>query len=119
MDIAMNGFSGGRFKRTYYDMGIFNPNAASCNRNKIAYCYRHCEQRKIWKYEKRVLTVELAYFMAIILSCTGGCSKIITRFLKRVASLLSHNKTHHTAKYSTGFAAALALPFYKHASCLR
>ena len=93
MDIAVNGFSGGRFKRTYYDMGIFNPNAASCNRNKIASCYRHCEQRKIWKYEELVLTVELAYFMAVILSCTGGCSKITTRFLKRLASLLSHNKT--------------------------
>ena len=118
LDIVVNRFSGGRFKRTYYDVRIFNSITTSYSRNKIASCYRNQEQGKKRKYEEWVVAVELASFMPIILSCTGGCRKITTAFLKRLASLLSHNKTHHTAKHSTGFSATLTLPFYKHASCL-
>ncbi len=99
LDNAANGFWGGRFQLTYCDVAIFNPNAASYRKNKIASCYGNQEQEKKRKYEELVSAVELASFTSIILSCTCGCSKITTTFLKRLASLLSQEK--HTLQPNT------------------
>ena len=40
LDIAANGFWGGRFERTYFDVRVFNPHAPS---NRHPNCYRKHE----------------------------------------------------------------------------
>ena len=43
LDIACNGFWGGRFERTYLDVRVFNPHAKS---NQHTNCYRKHELEK-------------------------------------------------------------------------
>ena len=45
LDIAANGFWGGRFERTYFDVRVFNPHAAS-NRNTNSYKKHELEKKR-------------------------------------------------------------------------
>ena len=55
LDIAVNGFWGGRFERTYLDVRVvFNPLAASNSNTDIAKCYRKHENGKKRMYEQRI-----------------------------------------------------------------
>ncbi|XP_062508484.1 uncharacterized protein LOC134184756 [Corticium candelabrum] len=98
LDIAVSGFWGGHFQRTFFDVRVFNPNASSYKSVQIPSLYKRQEQEKKRRYEERINNVELSSFTPIILACTGGCSKLTSIFLKRLASLLSEK--HHT-EYST------------------
>ena len=53
LDIAANGFWGGRRERAYFDVGVFNPYVPS-NRQPLAACYRKHENIKNRAYEQRV-----------------------------------------------------------------
>ena len=48
LDIAVNGFWGGRFERTFLDVRVFNPHAPS---NRHPRCYRKHELEKKRQYE--------------------------------------------------------------------
>ena len=92
LDISARGFWGGRFEKTYFDVRVFNPNATSYTCFEVASCYRRQEQEKKRKYEERLRKVENASFTPIILSCTGGMSKLTTSFTKKLASMISEKK---------------------------
>ena len=110
LDITANGFWGGRFQRTFYDVRIFNPNSKSYRSTSVTSCYKRQEMGKKRKYEERINTVEHASFTPIILACTGGCSKITTTFIKRLSSLISqkrnlpYSKTVNWVRCRLGFA---------------
>ncbi len=55
LDIACNGFWGGRFERTYLDVRVFNPHAKS---NQHTNCYRKHELEKKRQYEQRVRDID-------------------------------------------------------------
>ena len=86
LDIAVNGFSGGRFERTFFDVRVFNPHAPS---NRHPNCYRKHEMEKKRQYEQRVREIEHASFTPLVLSATGGMANEATVFYKRLASCLA------------------------------
>ena len=86
LDIAANGFWGGRFERTFLDVRVFNPHAPS---NRHSNCYRKHELEKKRQYEQRVREVEHASFTPLVLSATGGIANQATVFYKRLACCLA------------------------------
>ena len=77
LDIAANGFWGGRFERTYIDVRVFNPHAPS---NRHSNCYRKHELEKRRQYEQRIREVEHATFTSLVMSATGGMANQATVF---------------------------------------
>ena len=89
LDIAMNGFWGGRFERTFVDVRVFNPYAPSNRNSTISTCYRNHENQKKRAYDQRIREVEHATFTPLVLSATGGLARQAAVFYKRLANLLS------------------------------
>ena len=89
LDIAANGFWGGRYERTYLDVRVFNPHAPSNNKTSISSCYRKHENEKKRAYEQRIRDVEHSSLTPLVLSATGGMARQATTFYKRLASLLA------------------------------
>ena len=86
LDIAANGFWGGRYERTFFDVRIFNPHAPT---NRHPRCYKKHELEKKRQYEQRVREVEHASFTPLVLSVTGGMANEASVFYKRLASELA------------------------------
>ena len=89
LDIAANGFWGGRFERTFCDVRVFNPLAPSNSNISLAKCFRKHELEKKRAYDQRIREVERSTFTPIVLSASGGLGKEGTTFYKRLASLLA------------------------------
>ena len=89
LDITANGFWGGRFERTFFDVRVFNPHAPSNRHPRLSSCYRKHELEKKRQYEQRVREVEHASFTPLVLSATGGTANEATTFYKRLASCLA------------------------------
>ena len=98
LDIAANGFWGGRFEKTFMDVRIFNPHAPSNKQTTLTSCYRKHERLKKRAYEQRVRETEHATFTPLVLSATGGMRMEATIFYKRLASFLA---TKWDQPYST------------------
>ena len=81
---------GGRFERTFIDVRVFNPYASS-NRtsSSLSACYRHHEQEKRRRYDRRVREVERSTFLPFVLSSTRGCGKGAAALVSRIAHLQS------------------------------
>ena len=95
LDIAANGFWGGTFERTYFDVRIFNPHAPSNRHPDPQSVYRRHERVKKRAYEQRIREVEHATFSPLVLSATGGLAREATTFYKRLASLLAAKWEEH------------------------
>ena len=65
LDIAANGFWGGRFQHTFFNVRVFNPHVPSNRHWKY-------EQIKKKTYEQRICEVEHSSFTPLVLSATGG-----------------------------------------------
>ena len=89
LDIAANGFWGGRFQRTYFDVRVFNPHATSNRQTSLTNCYRKQEAIKKRAYEQRVREVEHSSFTPLVMSATGGMAAEATTFYKRLAACLA------------------------------
>ena len=96
LDIAVNGFWGGRFEKTFLDVRVFNPHAQS-NNSIISNCYRKHENEKKRAYEQRIRDVEHSSFSPLVFSATGGMAKQCTTFYKRLASLLAEKWDQHNS----------------------
>ena len=89
LDIAANGFWGGRFEKAYFDVRIFNPHAPSNRQQCLAGTYRKHERIKIRAYEQRVREVEHGSFTPLVMSLSGGCGNAASICYKRLASMLA------------------------------
>ena len=89
LDIAANGFWGGRYERTFFDVRVFNPLAPSNRHTRPASCYRKHEMLKKLAYEQRVREIEHASFTPLVLSVTGGMANEATAFYKKLACCLA------------------------------
>ena len=89
LDIAVNGFWGGRFERTFLDVRVFNPHAPTNRNTTISNCYRKHEAEKKRAYEQCILEVEHSTFTPLVFSATGGMAKQCSTFYKRLASRLA------------------------------
>ena len=85
-DITADGFWGGRFERTLFDVKVFNLYAPSNHTPTLSSCYRKLKKRE---YDLRIRQIEQASFTPIVLSSTGGMVSITTTTYKRLASLLA------------------------------
>ena len=92
LDIAANGFWGGRHQRTFLDVRIFNPHTKSYSRTPLSACYRMHENTKKRAYEQRILKVEHASFTLLVFSASGGLAKEATYFYKHLASRLAEKR---------------------------
>ena len=99
LDIAVSGFWGGHFQRTFFDVRVFNPNASSYKSVQIPSLYKRQEQEKKRRYEERINKVELSSFTPIILACTGGCSKLTSIFFEKT-SLTFIGKAPHRVQHN-------------------
>ena len=79
----------GRFDHTLVNIRVFNLYAASNRSTSLATCYTKHEKEKKRTYEQRVLNVEHASFVPVVLSSTGGVYKCASALYKRVASVQS------------------------------
>ena len=94
LDIAANGVWGGTFKRTYFDVRVFNPHAPSNRHTNLQSVYRKHEQIKKRAYKQRIRETEHATFSPLVLSATGGLAREANTFYKRLASMLASKWDH-------------------------
>ena len=96
LDIAVSGFWGGRFERSFIDVRVFNPFAPSNRNLPIATCYRSHENQKKRAYEQRVREVEHGTFTPLVMFASGGLARQAITFYKRLADLLAikHNQPY-------------------------
>ena len=93
----------------FLDVRVFNPLANSNRLTSLDKCFSKHEKEKKRAYEQRVLEVEHASFVPLVLSATGGMAKEATNFYKRLASLLaekwdqSYNNTLYWLRCSLSF----------------
>ena len=105
LDIACDGFWGGRFERAFFDIRVFNPCAQSNKSSSLTATYRRHELEKRRSYDQRIREVEHGTFTPLVFSTTGGMGKAATVFYKRLASLLSDKLDEDTTLLSIGFGA--------------
>ena len=94
LDIAVNGFWGGRYERTFIDVRVFNPHAQSNRNTTISNCYRKHENEKKRAYEQRIREVEHSSFTPLVFSATGGMGRLGSVFYKRLASRLADKRNN-------------------------
>ena len=54
LDDVASGVYGGRFERSYFDIRVFNPHAASNHSSSAASCYKRHEREKCRAYGERI-----------------------------------------------------------------
>ena len=78
LDIAANGFLGGRRERNFFDVRVFNPLAPSNCQQSLAGTYRKHERAKIRAYEQRVREVEPGSFSPVpLLRCLCRSQEVV------------------------------------------
>ena len=92
LDIAADGFWGGRFERAFFDVKVFNPYAPSNQRSSLPSCYRTHESIKKRAYDQRVREVEHGTFSPLVFSCSGGMGRAATATYKRLAALTAEKR---------------------------
>ena len=98
LDIAVNGFWGGRLERAFFNVRVFNPHAPSNQRHHPSASYRYHENNPPRAYDQHIREVEHASFTPLIFSVTGGLGRIAATTYKHLASMLS---SKHDQPYST------------------
>ena len=91
LDVAANGFWGGRHEKAFFDIRVFNPHTQS-NSQPIASCYRKHVNLKKRAYDQRVREIEHGTFTPLVLSLTGGMGAAATVCYKRLASMLAQKR---------------------------
>ena len=94
LDIAANGFWGGWYEKSFFDVCVFNPHPPSNRQCQLSACYRKHEKKKKRAYEQRVKEVEHVSFTSLVLPATGGMANEATHFYKRLASRLATKWDH-------------------------
>ena len=91
LDVAMNGFWGGKYERSFLDVRVFNPHAPSNKNISIQKCYKKHEMEKKRVCEQRIWEVEHATFTPLVFSAIGGFGKEATAFYKHLVSSLAEH----------------------------
>ena len=89
LDIRAQGFWGDRFRRAFFDIRVFYPNATSYRNLQLSSVYRRHENEKKRNYEVRVREVEHGSFIPLVFSTSGGMGGLATTTYKRLASQIA------------------------------
>ena len=90
LDVAARGIWS-PFDKTLIDVRVTHPNAPSQQTKSLTCIYRSHEREKKRTYLERVLQVEKASFVPVVLSTSGGCAPEASRLLKRMAAMIALN----------------------------
>ena len=80
-------------EKTFVDVRVFHPNAASHKDTSIYQLYNEQETEKKKKYGQRIVQVERASFTPLVFSTMGGMAPECARYHNKVALLIA-NKTN-------------------------
>ena len=83
---------GDRFRRAFFDIRVFYPNASSYRYLQLSSVYRRHENEKKRNYEDRVKEVEHGSFTPLVFSTSGGMGGLATTTYKRLASQIATKK---------------------------
>ena len=72
LDISAAGFWRGQHQKAYFDVKVFNTNASSYRGSQVSSLYRKFEKDKRQKYEQRIQAIEMASFIPLVFSTSGG-----------------------------------------------
>ena len=89
LDIAVSGFWGEGYKRSFVDVRVFNPHAPSNRNTSITNCYRRHEATKKRAYKQRIREVEHSSFTPLVFSASGGMGQQGSTFYRRLAALIA------------------------------
>ena len=98
LDIRAQGFWGDRFRRAFFDIRVFYPNAPSYRNLQLSSVYRHHEYKKKRNYEDRVREVEQGSVTPLVFNTSGGMGGLATTTYKRLASQIATKKDQPYSK---------------------
>ena len=96
LDISARGIHSA-FERTFYDIRVAHPFAASNVDMPLQKVYQKHEQEKIRTYQERVKEVEKGSFEPLVFLTTGGTGPRCTKVIQRLAEMVSSKRQE---KYS-------------------
>ena len=76
-------------ERTFLDVRVLHPNAASYRGKTIDQVYEQNEREKKRTYNQRIVQIEKASFTPLVFTTTGGMAPECTKFHKKIAELIS------------------------------
>ena len=91
LDVSALGFWT-RGQRTFFDIRIFDPMAASHFNQNLPSVHKKVEKEKMRKYGERIIGVEQGSFTPLIFSIQGGMSPQTQMFFKRLVDLMVTKK---------------------------
>ena len=91
LDISAVGV-GSTFERTFYDVRVCHPFAASNVVISLKDLYARNEKEKCNLYEERIREVEKGSFAPLVFLTTGGTGPACTNVLKRLASRIAEKR---------------------------
>ena len=91
LDISARGFWN-QFGKTFFDVRITHPNAASNMKKDITQLYRENENDKKALYNERILEREKSSFNPLVFTTSGGMSPKCEKVNKRLAYLISDKR---------------------------
>ena len=84
LDVAMNGFLGGRCEKSYVYVKVFNPHAPTNRSSTQRSIYRRHKTVRKHAYEARIHEVDHGTFNPLVFSATGGMADQAIVFYKRL-----------------------------------
>ena len=97
LDISVRGLQSA-FERTFFDVRVSHPFAASNVTVSLKTLYERNESEKRLLYEERVLQVEKGSFQPLVFLTTGGtgpsCTKVIKRMAGKIAAKRGESYSH-------------------------
>ena len=91
LDVSARGLNS-TFERTFYDIRVSHPHAASNVVVSLSDLYKKNEKEKRDKYQERVQDTEKGSFSPMVFLTTGGTGPECTRVLKKVADRISKKR---------------------------
>ena len=85
------------FEKTFFDVCVTHPNSPSYSSWPLERLYRYHEDRKMKKYNSRVINVEKGSFTPLIYSTSGGWGPQAAAYHKRLAQLLAKKRNEEYA----------------------
>ena len=81
-----------QYEKTFFDVRVTHPNAASQMNKSLHTIYKEHETRKKADYNDRVINNERATFTLLVFTTTGGMGPECDSLNKRIADLLSRKR---------------------------
>ena len=97
LDISAKGLNG-RHARTFFDIRITHPGAASNKDKSLEQLYRQHEEQKKNLYNERILQIEKSSFSPLVFTTSGGMAPECRSVNKKLASMIAQKRKEEYSK---------------------